>query len=106
MTISSKIPPEIATAAAALLSTCVPGLTPAALQTALENIITPNATSEKVPRLQKPYTRKGAAEMLGVSIPTVDRYMAIGLLTRVRYSARAVRISAESVHKLMEGGMA
>lgn len=106
MAVIKPLSPEIVTAAAAMLSTCIPGLTPATLQTALENIITPNAMSEKATRPQKPYTRKEAADMLGVSIPTVDRYMASGRLAPVHYSPRAVRISAESVHNLMKGGEA
>ncbi len=103
MTIIS-VPPEIVAAAVTMLSTCIPGLTPAALLNALENINHPNASLDKDARPQKPYTRKGAAEMLGVSVPTVDRYMATGRLTRVRYSPRAIRISADSVHALMNGG--
>ena len=79
------LPAEIVAAAVAILSTCIPGLTPAALLNALENINAPNASPDRDARPQKPYTRKGAAEMLGVSVPTVDRYMATGRLTRVRY---------------------
>lgn len=95
---------EIVTAAAAMLSTCIPGLTPATLQMALENIKTLTATSEKDSRPLKPLTRKKAAEELGVSVPTVDRYIASGRLERVTYSARAVRVSAKSVYNLMKGG--
>ena len=52
----------------------------------------------------KRYTRKEAAEALGISVQSVDRYLVSGRLTRVRYSARAIRISAESVYNLMKGG--
>ena len=99
-----SVPAEIVTAAAAMLSTCIPGLTPATLQTALEKLNPTNASSGTDTRPQKPYTRREASELLGVSIPTVDRYMASGRLARVRYSARAVRISPESVYSLMKGG--
>jgi hypothetical protein len=98
------VPAEIVTAAAAMLSTCIPGLTPATLQTALEKLNTTNATSDKDLRPLKPLTRKEAAEMLGVSVSSMDRYLRKGLLTPVRYSARAIRISAESVYNLMKGG--
>ena len=97
------VPAEIIAAAVAILSAYVPGLTPATLQTALENYNIANAASSKDTRPQKPFTRKETAEMLGVSVPTVDRYMASGLLNRVRYSARTVRISADSVYNLMKG---
>ena len=101
---TTNIPSGIILTAVGLLLPYIPGITTETLQKALETINNPNATSEKDPRPQKPYTRKGAAEMLGVSIPTIDRYLASGHLTRVRYSARAIRISADSVHKLMACG--
>ena len=102
----TEIPSGIIMVAVGLLLPYIPAITSDTLQRALETINSPNTSPEKAPRPQKPYTRKGAAEMLGVSIPTIDRYLASGQLTRVRYSARAIRISAESVHKLMEGGVA
>ena len=98
------IPSGIIQATVGLLLPYIPTISSDNLKKALETINNPNTATEKAPRPQKPYTRKGAAEMLGISLPTIDRYMASGLLTRVRYSARAVRISADSVHKLMENG--
>ena len=102
MTIIS-VPPEIATAAATVLFPYIPGLTPSILVDALETY-NPNAASDKDARPKKPLTRKEAADALGVSIQSVDRYLAAGRLTPVRYSARAVRVSAESVYNLMKGG--
>ena len=104
--LNKEIPSGIMVAIVGLILPYVPNITAEALQKALETINNSNTATEKPSRPLKPYTRKGAAEMLGVSIPTIDRYMASGLLTRVRYSARAIRISADSVHKLMQGGMA
>ena len=109
MTISSKIPFEILNAATALLSQYVPGLSANDLLKAIE---TYNMDSEATAapkqntRPQKPYTRQEAAELLGVAMPTIDRYMANGTLKRIRYSAHSVRITPESVHSLMEGGAA
>jgi excisionase family DNA binding protein len=100
----NNIPSGIVLAAVGLLLPYIPNITTDNLQRALETIKNPDTAVEKDPRPQKPYTRKGAAEMLGVSIPTIDRYLASGHLTRVRYSARAIRISAESVHNLMVCG--
>ena len=98
------VPPEIATAAVALLSTSIPGLSPGILLDALEKY-NPNAASEKDARPpQKPFTRKEAADALGISVQSVDRYLTAGRLTRVQYSPRAIRISAESVYTLMKGG--
>ena len=106
MRTTTNIPSETLNAATAVLSPYVLGLSAAELLKALESFNEEGeaSASKQNSRPQKPYTRKEAAEMLGVSIPSIDRYMADGRLTRVRYSARAIRISAESVHKLMACG--
>ena len=106
MKINKTLSTETLNAATAVLSPFVLGLSAAELLKALESYeeSKESASSKAHHHPQKPYTRKDAAEALGVSLPTIDRYMASGLLTRVRYSARAVRISADSVHKLMENG--
>ena len=104
-TSKTEIPSGIILATVGLLLPYIPNISSDNLKKALETIDNPNMTpAERASRPQKPYTRKGAAEMLGVSVPTIDRYLASGHLTRVRYSARAIRISAESVHKLMACG--
>ena len=103
MTVTISPPPEITSAAATMLSPYFSGLSPGALLQALETY-NPNATSDKDSRPKKPLSRREAANMLGVSIQSVDRYLAAGRLTRVQYSPRAVRISAESVYALMKGG--
>ena len=99
----TNVPPEIATAAATMLSPYFSGLTPGILIGALETY-NPNATSDKDARPKKPLTRKEAAKELGISVQSVDRYVSSGRLTRVTYSPRAIRISAESVYNLMKGG--
>lgn len=98
------LPDEITMAASGVLSPYVPWLTPVILRELLENY-NKNASSEKDARPpQKPFTRKEAADALGISVQSVDRYLTAGRLTPVRYSARAVRVSAESVYNLMKGG--
>ena len=103
MDFSKTTPPEIVTAAVTMLSPYISGLSPGALLQTLETY-NPNATSDKDARPKKPLTRKEAAKELGVSVQSVDRYLTAGRLTRVKYSARAIRISAESVYNLMKGG--
>ena len=103
---NKEIPSGIIQATVGLLLPYIPNISSDNLKKALETIDNSNTATEKDTRPLKPYTRKGAAEMLGISLPSIDRYMAAGVLTRVRYSARAVRISADSVHKLMRGEMA
>ena len=101
------VPSEILNAATAILSSYIPGLSTTALMKALETYNEGKETSVKQnPRPQKPYTRQQAAELLGVALPTIDRYMANGTLKRIHYSAHSVRITPESVHNLMEGGAA
>lgn len=105
MTVTISPPPEITSAAATMLSPYFSGLSPGALLQALETY-NPNAVSDKDARPpQKPLTRKEAAKELGISVQSVDRYLAAGRLTRVQYSPRAIRISAESVYNLMKGGV-
>lgn len=107
MRTTTKISPEILNAATAVLSPYIPGLSASVLMKALE---TYNEDKEpivqKSSRPEKPYTRQEAAELLGVALPTIDRYMANGTLKRIRYSTHSVRITPESVHNLMEGGAA
>ena len=99
---NASVSPEIATAAVTLPIPYFPGLTPAILVDALETYT--NALLEKkCARPQKPYTRKEAADLLHLSLPTLDRYLASGKLARIRLSAHATRVSAESVHNLMKG---
>ena len=108
MKINKNLPTEILNAATALLSQYVPGLSANDLLKAIKsyNMDSEVATPKQNARPQKPYTRQEAAELLGVAMPTIDRYMANGTLKRIRYSAHSVRITPESVHSLMEGGAA
>ena len=108
MKIHKKISFETLNAATAVLSQYVPGLSANDLLKAIEsyNMNSEAAASKQNARPQKPYTRQEAAELLGVAMPTIDRYMANGTLKRIRYSTHSVRITPESVHKLMEGGAA
>jgi len=101
------IPFEILNAATVMLSPYIPGLSATVLIKALEPYNeNKEPTVQKSSRPEKPYTRQEAAELLGVALPTIDRYMAKGTLKRIRYSAHSVRITPESVHNLMEGGAA
>ena len=108
MRTTTKISSEILNAATAVLSPYIPGLSATVLMKALETYNEDKETTapKQNPRPQKPYTRQEAAELLGVALPTIDRYMANGTLKRIRYSAHSVRITPESVHNLMAGGAA
>ena len=107
MRTTTKIPSEILNAATALLASYIPDLSATVLMKALETYNEDKeAAAKQSSRPEKPYTRQQATELLGVALPTIDRYMANGTLKRIRYSAHSVRITQESVHQLMKGGMA
>jgi len=108
MRTTNKITFEILNAATAVLSPYVLDLSPEMLLKALE---TYNEEKEELPANhsqcpEKPFKREEAAEMLGLSISTIDRYLAQGKLKRIRYSSHEVRVTPKSVYKLMEGGAA
>ena len=104
---AKDIPFEILNATTVMLSSYIPGLSATVLMKALETYNeNKEPTVQKSSRPEKPYTRQEAAELLGVALPTIDRYMANGTLKRIRYTTHSVRITPESVHNLMEGGAA
>ena len=103
---TKQVPHEILNAATAVLSPYFQELTPEVLLKALEsyNEEKTDVAPQQPQRPEKPFKREEVAEMLGLSIPTIDRYMAQGKLQRIHYSAHEVRITPESVYKLMRGG--
>ena len=100
------ITPQVLNGITAMLSANIQDLTPKKLLDALESYndvgdhLAPLASAHPEP----PFTRKKAAEFLDVSLPTIDRYLAVGLLKRVRFTAHTVRITPESVRALVGGG--
>ena len=102
----SKIAPEILMASVAMLSPSVPGLTMDNILAALKSNNGPDASGEHAvaAHLEPPYTRKGVADFLRGSLPTIERYLAAGFLKRVRITAHTVRITSESVRVLIKGG--
>ena len=105
---NKTIQPEILNAATAMLSPYFQDLTPEVLLKALEtyNEDKTDVAPKQPQRPEKPFKREEVAEMLGLSIPTIDRYMAQGKLQRIRYSSHEVRITPDSVYNMMRGGAA
>ena len=103
---TKQVPHEILNAATAVLSPYFQELTPEVLLKALETyneektVVAPKQPQ----RPEKPFKREEVAELLDLSIPTIDRYMASGKLQRIHYSSHEVRIPPESVYKLMREG--
>ena len=92
----SKIPAPIATAAVAVLQPYYPGLSPESLIDALKN----HNAAPKTPKT-KPLTRRQVAELLQISIASVNRRMKDGTLRWFKISPRLVRIDPTSVESLL-----
>ena len=93
------VPEAILDAAVAVLKPYVPGLTATELIEALGNR---NKTTTASPTLRKPLTRKQAAEILQVSIASVNCRMKDGTLRWFKISPRLVRIDPISVEELLQ----
>lgn len=92
----NPITPPILAAACGMLQPFFPELTPQGLLSML------NAEkSEK--QMERPLTRRQAAALLSVSLPTLDRYLKTGLLKFIKLGPRAVRIDPASVRELLAG---
>lgn len=97
------VPEAILDAAVAVLRPYVPELTATELVEALRNR---NKPAPAASTIRKPLTRKQVAEILGVSLATVNRMMRRGVLQSHKISLRAVRVDAASVEALLQGASA
>ena len=99
MNIRNQITPSVLAAATGLLQPYIPELSPQGLVSALKAYQggAPAAPMEKF------LTRKEVAELLSVSMNTLDRYIRQGILTSVNVGPRVVRIDPASVRALLEG---
>ena len=93
--------PAILTAAVALLRPYVPDLSPGKLQSALKQYDEPVPAKVALRESDRPLTRRQAAEYLGVSLSTIDRYVSAGKLKRIPFTCRAVRITPASIRALI-----
>lgn len=91
----SEIPIPIKTAAASMLQPYCPGLTPEKLEQAI--VFKPEPESK-----EKLRTRLEASAGLNVSIPTIDRMLASGELTRVHVRGR-VMIRQSEINRIVSG---
>lgn len=66
----------------------------------LEEWLAKKRTEESV--IEKPLTRQEAAQLLSVSLSSIDRYLDKGLLKRIKFrDSRLVRIDSGSVKQLL-----
>ena len=96
MKIQTKITPAVIQAAVALLSPYVPEISPQSLIGALRDYGTAAA-----PTIERPLTRREAAAVLGVSLPTINRLLNAGTLRRIHITRTAVKVDPASVRALL-----
>lgn len=99
MQIANRITPAVIQAATAMLSPYVPEISPTGLVAALREY----RGTEAKEQTQRPYSRAEVADLLGMSLQTVNRFLNSGRLKRIHVGPRMVRISPESVRDLLEG---
>ena len=92
------VPEATLDAAVAVLRPYVPELTATELVEALRNR---NKPAPAASTIRKPLTRKQVAEILGVSLATVNRMMRRGALRAFKISLRSTRIDPKSVENLL-----
>ena len=100
MEIKNGVPSAILAAATAILQPYAPDLTPKSLVEALKG----HASGEKEVRRnepEKPFTRQEVCNLLGITLPTLEKYVQAGFLRKIRLSANAVRIDAASVREFL-----
>lgn len=96
---SKKPAPEaIINAATVMLAPYYPELSATGLVEALKHREPTPAAST----FRKPLTRHEAAEILKVSLPSIDRYIKRGMLRAYRIPPRLVRIDPASVEGLLQ----
>ena len=88
------------TAAASVLSTADPAITPAVLREALKSY-KPEGAVVNQPK-SRLLTRRDAADRLHVSLQSINRYLRDGILRSVKIGKRLVRIDPASIDELIQ----
>ena len=92
------VPAAILAAAVGLLQPYAPNLTTDALSEALATC----TSTAKTPLIEKPFSLREAASVLGVSRATLARWRSAGKLHDVHITSKCVRIPAADVRALLE----
>ena len=96
MQIEKTLNQDVLAGAVALLRRHIPELTPATLVNAIRNFDTEAKPHTNTSAMEKPLSRKEAADLLGISLVTLDKMIRNQTLAAVRIG-RHVRIPAEVV---------
>jgi len=92
---TTRIPDNIANGVVAMLEPYYPGLTTQKLNIAVNQELSPRDNSEEL------LTRREAAIKLRVSLPTVDRMLRDGQISKRRIRG-AVRITTTSIQEILD----
>ena len=107
MQVQNRITPAVITAATSLLQPYCPELNPNNLILALKAWGEETREPKPNPEIEKPLTRFKVANLLGVSLPTVNRMMNDGRLQKIKLTPHgAARISPASVRAIISGSQA
>lgn len=103
---TKEIDPVTAQGLAVMLTPYFPGITG---ETLIHALISYEAGENKPEVIERPYTRKEAAELLHVSTATVDRFLKTGTLKKIgAYGTKGkrgayMRIPAASIRDFLNG---
>ena len=95
----NQIPVPIVNAATAMLQPFVPELS----ATGLVEALTHREPTPAEPKFHRPLTRREAADILQVSINSINRYIRSGLLKAHKIGRRLIRIDPRSLEELLQG---
>ena len=110
MEVSNRIPIAVITATTNLLQPYCPDLNPRNLIRALKSFDTnpqkpQDSVSQKSDAIERPLTRFEVADLLQVSLPTVNRLMSSGRIRKIKFSQHGtVRIDPVSVREFLAYG--
>lgn len=98
MEMSNRVTPAVVSAATGLLQTYCPELSPQSLLAAIRDYQPHPSTGGT---FEKPLTRQQTAELLGISLPTVNRLLNRGTLRRIRITTGSIRVDPGTVRALL-----
>ena len=101
MEIKNGVPSAILAAATAILQPYAPDLTPKSLVEALKGHASGGKSKARKNEPEKPFTRQEVCNLLGITLPTLEKYVQAGFLRKIRLSAHTVRIDAASVREFL-----
>ncbi len=95
------IPEDTLVALMTILPKYIPGITPQIFVSAMKSYNDAEMASAGN-AIARPMTRKEVGDLLGVSMPTLDKLLQSGKLRRIQSGTRCVRIDRQSVAEFLK----